>query len=81
MQPWQASESAELLAEVQLGAGAASTVAWCPVNGLLAVGARLQASMACVYLMSPHCFEHRVTLAVPLEGVLGASVDLSYTAA
>lgn len=67
MQPWTTSD-AEQLAEVHLGSGAASTVAWCPVNGLLAVGARRHAKMACVHILSPHCVEHKVTLAVPLQG-------------
>lgn len=70
MQAWTVPENAELLADLQLGSCAASTVAWCPVNGLLAVGARQHAKLACVHLISPHCLENRVTLAIPLQGRL-----------
>lgn len=70
MQAWSSPDRPELLADVQLGTCAASTVAWCPVNGLLAVGARQHAKLACVHLINPHCMEQKVTLAVPLQGKL-----------
>jgi hypothetical protein len=69
MGSWSTSSAGpELLADVQLGTCAASAVAWCPVNGLLAVGGRQHANLACVYVLSPYCLEHKVSLAVPLQG-------------
>jgi hypothetical protein len=68
MQTWPSPDQPQLLADVQLGTCAASTVAWCPVNGLLAVGARQHTKLACIHLINPHCVEHKVTLAVPLHG-------------
>lgn len=68
MQTWQTPEHAGLLADVQLGGPAPTTVAWCPVNGLLAVGDRQHASLARVHLISPSCPQHKVTLVVPLQG-------------
>lgn len=62
-------KEAELLAQVDLGSGSGRTVAWCPVTGLLAVGARQHAGLACVHVLSPQCLEHKVTLAVPLQGM------------
>jgi hypothetical protein len=77
MQAWQTPEQAGLLADVQLGGPTPPTaVAWCPVNGLLAIGDRQQhASLARVHLISPHCPENRVTLAVPLQGGQAAGYD------
>lgn len=69
--PTAAEPQAELLADVLLGTSSATgptPVAWCPVNGLLAVGARQHAKLACVHLISPYCVEHKVSLAVPLQG-------------
>lgn len=59
--------SAELLGYVGLE-GEASTAAWCSVNGLIAVGARISPYIACVYLINVHCPTRKVSLHVPLEG-------------
>jgi hypothetical protein len=58
-----------LLADVGLGAGA-TCVAWCPVNGIVAVGSRLRHDLACVHLLNVHCVSRKVTLYVPLQGEL-----------
>jgi coenzyme F420-reducing hydrogenase gamma subunit len=56
-----------LLADVGLGAGA-RCVAWCPVNGIVAVGCRVRHDLACVHLLNVHCVSRKVTLYVPLQG-------------
>lgn len=57
----------QLLADVWLGSGA-NCVAWCPINGIVAVGARMRPDLACVHLLNVHCVSRKVTLCVPLQG-------------
>lgn len=59
--------TAELLGQVGLE-GEASTVAWCPVNGVVAVGSRVSPYHACIYLVNVHCPSRKVSLHVPLQG-------------
>lgn len=61
------SGTAHLLQHVGLHLEA-STVAWCPVNGLLAVGGRISNDLACVHLIHVHCASRKVSLYVPLQG-------------
>lgn len=58
----------EVLADIGVGSSA-SCVAWCPVNGMVAVGARVSADLACVHLLSVQWVTSKVTLYVPLQGV------------
>ncbi|KAF8063799.1 VPS2.1 [Scenedesmus sp. PABB004] len=58
----------ELLADVGLGRCAASCAAWCPVNGIVAVGSHTGPGEACVHLLSVHCPSRKVVLRVPLAG-------------
>ena len=64
-----------LLADTGLGSGA-KCVAWCPVNGIVAVGSRVRQDLACVHLLNVHCVSRKVTLYVPLQGERGYRTDI-----
>ncbi|KAF6265598.1 hypothetical protein COO60DRAFT_863753 [Scenedesmus sp. NREL 46B-D3] len=69
-----------LLADVGLGSGARS-VAWCPVNGIVAVGSRVRKDLACVHLLNVHCVSRKVTLYVPLQGPADDLVTVAWSPA